>query len=120
MNRKFSENDYKEYLHGLIPSIWKLLPLYEEKNEYILDFIDSLLNFELYGVCEAIEDLPKNLWYTKVVATLEGIEKQLQGDFIDSSCIKNHKKFKREVFKMVGLVNKQLKQLEEGEEHGKI
>lgn len=112
MNRRLSEKDYIEYLINLIPSIFKLLPLYEERNKYLLDCIDSLLNFELYGASEAIGDLPKSLWYGKTVATLEGIEKLLrEGQLTDPSVEGNHKRFKREIFKITALIDKQIDHL---------
>src|SRR5690606_12842099 len=109
MNRGLSEKDYIEYLINLIPSIYKLLPLYEERNQFLLDNIDSLLNFELYGASEAIGDLPKAVWYGKTVTTLEGIEKSLkEGRLTDPELKDNHRRFKREIFKITTLIDKQI------------
>ncbi|MEK4025511.1 hypothetical protein [Sporosarcina sp. FSL W7-1283] len=114
MNRGLTERDYREYLINLIPSIFKLLPLYEEKNEYLIDFIDSLLHFELYGATEAIGDLPKGVWYGKTITTLEGIEKHLRQELSDPEYKDNHKRFKREIFKITALIDKQIDQLRGG------
>lgn len=111
MNRGLTEQEYREYLISLIPSIYKLLPLYEEKNVYLLDFIDSLLNFELYGASKSIGNLPKSRWYVKTICTLEGIEKQLQGEFRNPEHADNHKRFKREIFKITALIDKQIDEL---------
>lgn len=111
MNRGLTEQEYREYLISLIPSIYKLLPLYEERNEYLTDFIDSLLNFELYGASNSIGNLPKGKWYMKTICTLEGIERQLQGEFSDPEQGDNHKRFKREIFKITALIDKQIDEL---------
>lgn len=111
MTRGLSEKDYREYLINLIPSVYKLLPLYEEKNEYLIDFIDSLLNFELYGASAAIGDLPKSIWYSKTICTLEGIERHLLNESTNPDIKDNHRKFKREIFKITALIDKQIDQL---------
>lgn len=111
MTRQLSERDYREYLINLIPSIFKLLPLYEKRNEYLLEFIDSLLRFELYGMSESIGDLPKNIWYGKTINTLESIEKHLKSEFADPEYADNHKRFRREIFKITALIDKQINQL---------
>lgn len=111
MKQGLSEKDYREYLIDLIPSVFKLLPLYEEKNEFLIECIDSLLNFELYGASEAIGDLPKNVWYAKTVTTLEGIEKHLKSEFNNPDIGDNHKRFRREILKVTALIDKQIDQL---------
>lgn len=111
MNRGLTEKEYREYLIKLIPSIFKLLPLYEEKNEFLDECIDSLLCFELYGASESLGDLPKSIWYGKTINILEGIRKQLSTDFSDPSIADNHKRFKREILKMTNLIDKQIDQL---------
>lgn len=112
--RGFTEQEYLEYLNRLIPSVWKLLPLYEKENEFLADYIDSLLNFELYGASRSIGDLDKKLWYQKTVNTLEGIERNMREtpNFKNPKIEENHKRFKREVFKMTRMIAKQIKELE--------
>jgi len=110
MNKGLSEKDYREYLIGLISSIFKILPLYEEKNEHLKDYIDSLVNFELYGIKSEIEELPYHIWYQKTLGTLRGIEKQLI-ELSDPSVPENHKRIRREILKTTGLIDKQIDQL---------
>lgn len=110
MNRQFTEKDYREYLIELIPSIFKILGLYEEENEFLLDYIDSLLRFELYGASESIGELPKSKWYGKTTNKLEGIELHLRnGSNPDDT--EDHRKIKREVLGITNLIDRQIDHL---------
>lgn len=110
----FTKKEYLEYLHLLIPSVWKMLPLYEKENEFLAEYIDSLLNFELYGSSMAIGEMNKKLWYHKTVCTLEGIELKLKEnpEFNNPKIEENHKRFKREIFKITRMIAKQIKEIE--------
>jgi len=111
----FTLEDYREYLiNRLIPSIFKLLPLYEEENKFLRERIDSLLNFELFGLSETIGDLPKTGWYGETVNTLRGIEKQLRDnvEFRNPKVKANKDRFRREIFKMTALIDRQVNELD--------
>lgn len=95
---------YKDYLIGLKNMIFKILPLYEESSETLEEYLDSLC-FELYGLKHVIENLPHNEWHVKTLATLEAIKNEIPLDFDDT------KKIKKEVFKMLSLIDKQIDQL---------
>lgn len=113
--KDITERDYREYLINLIDTVFKILPLYEEKNEHLDEYMDSLLCFELYGVIEAIQNLPHQLWYVKTIATLEGVRKNLvnmddSGLSVDESA-DNHRRIRREILKTTALIDKQIDQL---------
>lgn len=110
MSKGFTERDYREYLIGLIPSVFKILHLYEEKNEFLSEYIDFLLEFELYGMSQAIGELPKSIWYGKTVGALEGILLQLDS-LSDPAIPDNHRKIKKAVLNTTNLIDKQIDRL---------
>lgn len=110
MSKGFTERDYRDYLIGLIPSVFKILHLYEEKNEFLSEYISFLLEFELYGVSQAIGDLPKSVWYGKAVGALEGILLQLDS-LSDPAIPDNHRKIKKAVLNTTNLIDKQIDRL---------
>lgn len=113
MTRQFSEKDYREYLIRLIPSVHKILYLYEERNEFILECMDSLLRFELYGASESIGNLPKSRWYGESVTKLEGIEKHIR-DGSNPDVEAEHERIRREILDIMNMINKQVDSLKGG------
>ncbi|GIN25582.1 hypothetical protein NSQ93_22775 [Bacillus sp. FSL W8-0445] len=94
------------YLNNLVNSIFKILPLYEEKNEGIEIYIDSLL-FELYGLDYAVS-VKHGYEYIALLSTLESTKRTVsKGD--------NKKTIKREVFKSINIVKNLIGKLEEDE-----
>lgn len=110
MIRGLTEKDYREYLIRLIPSIFKILHLYEEKNEFLDEYIGFLLEFELYGMSVAIGELPKSVWYGKTVGALESVLLQLES-LSDPDVPNNHKKIRKVVLNTTNLIDKQIDQL---------
>jgi len=100
---QISEKDYREYLIGLKNMTYKILPLYEEQNPHILDYIDSVCT-EIKGLKNLIENLPYGIWYVKTLATLEALK-------IESGMMDQKKKIKKEVFRILDVIDKQIDQL---------
>lgn len=94
------------YLDSLINNVFKILPLYEEKNVGIETYIESLL-FELYGLDEAIE-IKYSQEYLSILSILESIKKEV------SKKDSEKKTIKREVFKCISIIKNVLDRLKSG------
>lgn len=94
------------YLDALINSVFKILPLYEERNDGIQTYIESLL-FELYGL-DKVFDIKDSYEYVSVLSILESIKEEVAKE--------NSKKrvIKREVFKCINIIKNIIKRLEKG------
>ncbi|WP_144509967.1 hypothetical protein [Bacillus sp. FJAT-22090] len=99
---QITEKEYREYLIVLIPLVWKILPLYEEKNEHLVDYIDSVCT-EVKGIKKIIGSLPSRVWHDRVLAILEQLKEEVLLD--------QHKKIKKETFKITSLIDKQIDEL---------
>lgn len=95
-----TEKDYRNYLIDLKNRVFKILPLYEEKNDCLTEYIESVC-FELYGLRTLIGDLPHGLWYVKSLATLEQIK-------IETSVFGQNKMMKKEIFKILNTIDNQI------------
>lgn len=83
------------YLRSIVDSVFKILPLYEEKNEGLILYVESLLS-ELYGAQTSIQmrDVPD---YVSLLSTLEAVKADVAvGD--------NKPLVKRNVFKAINLI----------------
>lgn len=99
---QITEKEYREYLIVLIPLVWKILPLYEEKNEHLVDYIDSVCT-EVKGIKKIIGDLPSKIWHNRVLAILEQLK--------DEVLIDQHKKIRKETFRITNMIDKQIDEL---------
>lgn len=91
------------FLNSLTGKIFKILPL-KEKNDagyavHLEDYLESLL-IEIIGACDTFSELGDSAEFLTVVNTMQYIS---QNDVSVKVC-------KREVFKMIGLINKISKQ----------
>ena len=102
---KFTKKEYKLYLSNLIDSVFKILPLYEDENEFLNEYVESLLQFNLSNARELTEDFEVS-WYIETVTTLTNLKENLK-----NNSDLTHKKVKREVFKLTNLINKELEEL---------
>lgn len=84
------------YLDNLINSIFKILPLYEEKNEGIVSYVESLL-FEMYGL-EKTLPINQSYEYISLLSTIESLKKEIE------KRSDNKRVVKREVFKCISIV----------------
>lgn len=95
------------YLESVVNSIFKILPLYEEKNVGIQTYIESLL-FELEGLQEVIK-VEHSAEYLSLLFTLASVKKEI--DKPDSK----KQTIKREIFKCINIVKNMVGKLKEGE-----
>ena len=95
-----TEHSYREYLINLKDNIFKILPLYEEKSDTLVDYLSSLL-FKLEGMKHVIDELPHDIWYVDTLNVLQGIL-HLEADW------GKHKLVKSEVFCILRLIDKQI------------
>lgn len=97
-----NEHEYRQYLMTLIPLVWKILPLYEEKNEHLVDYIDSICT-EIKGLKKIIGNMPSKVWHDRSLAILEQLKEEV--------LIEQHKKIKKETFKITNMIDKQISEL---------
>lgn len=95
------------YLDTLISSVFKILPLYEEKNLGIETYVESLL-FELYSLDKVIK-IENSYEYISLLSTLESIKKNITNQDSEKKVIK------REVFKCISIIKNTIGKLENGE-----
>lgn len=93
------------YLQSTVDKIFKILPLYEEKNTTLYAYVESLI-LELKGFV-AVYGSVGVTEYISVISTLEGIQSMI-GDKGNQPIVK------REVFKCIETVNKIRDMLEGG------
>lgn len=87
------------YLETLKNRLFKIIPLFEENNEGIYKYIDSLL-FELYGMIYVVEGFEDNSMFLSLIATLESL--------LDESLVAEYNipLIRREVFKCLSIIKK--------------
>ncbi|MFS0643679.1 hypothetical protein [Siminovitchia sp. 179-K 8D1 HS] len=98
-----TEKTYKTYLIHLKDMVYKILPLFEEDNPHIYEYLDSVI-FEIVGLKDDISNLPHEHWYVKVLAILRAIESH-------SFTSEDQKKIKKEVFRMLSAIDKQIEEI---------
>lgn len=84
-----------DFLDGLVGKIYKILPLKEEDNFYLSDYLDSLL-IQLSGAFDMYPMLSKNDDYISIVNTVYYFSKNR---FTQKQC-------KREVFRCIDIIEK--------------
>lgn len=88
----------KLYIKKLKNRIFKILPLFEEKNEGIATYIDSII-YEVYGLQYVVEEEVKPL-----IISILSILKHFHDDSLKSDV--NIRQIKREVFHCLDLIEK--------------
>lgn len=95
------------YLNSVVNSVFKILPLYEEKNVGVDTYIESLL-FELYGLEESVA-IQHSYEYISLLSTLESVKKEISKEDSKKPTVK------REIFKCINVIKNMVGKLEEGE-----
>ncbi|MDS7057043.1 hypothetical protein NXG04_07070 [Klebsiella pneumoniae] len=93
------------YLNSVVNSVFKILPLFEEKNVGVDTYIESLL-FELYGLQEAV-NVEHSSEYISLLSTLESIRAEIGRENSRKATVK------REIFKCINIIKNMVGKLEE-------
>lgn len=98
----------KEYLIKTltksINDVFKILPLYEDKNDYLIVYIDSLL-FKLRGL--ELQNSEYKHDYYSILTILNSIKIEIKSKEYNNKPI-----IKREVFKSINIIKKIISKLE--------
>lgn len=93
------------YLNSVVNSVFKILPLFEEKNIGVDTYIESLL-FELYGLNESV-NVEHSYEYISLLSTLESVRAEIGKENSRKSTVK------REIFKCINIIKNMVGKLEE-------
>ncbi|UGO46279.1 hypothetical protein PQE74_gp196 [Bacillus phage vB_BanS_Chewbecca] len=93
------------YLNSVVNSVFKILPLFEEKNIGVDTYIESLL-FELYGLNEAV-NVEHSYEYISLLSTLESVRTEIGKEISRKATVK------REIFKCINIIKNMVGKLEE-------
>lgn len=101
-NRAYTDSSLslETFLKRTVNKIYKILPLKEEKNEFIIDYIETL-RIELMGATDTFPVLKNDYDYISVINTI---------NYLISNLVDVHV-CKREVFKMLAMLNHKIEQL---------
>lgn len=95
------------YLSTVVNSVFKILPLYEEKNIGVGTYVESLI-FELDGLQDVVS-IDNSYEYISLLSTLASVKREVLNDDGKKAIIK------REVFKCINIIKNMVGKLEEGE-----
>lgn len=102
--RQINYKEYVDYLTTMQKSIFKILPLYEEHNAYLNEYVKDLYD-EINNVLETIDCMPNGAWYCTSRATLKILRQEV--------CLKdNHKSIKKKVLHICKLIKIQIQDIE--------
>ena len=98
---------FANYFKFLIGRVWKILPMNEEENIHLKDYMESLQR-ELIGNMNLVESLKYDGYFITLLNKIEFL--------INKEC--EHSVLRKEVFECVDLINKlQSKYFDEGDNH---
>lgn len=109
MSIPFKSPIFSDYFNSLVDRIYKILPLFEEKNEGLFVYVQSLI-YELNGLYWVVDSIRSNGDYLTLLSTLESISDDVMIQEEGS-----HAVVKREVFKCLEVVKKIKTTSESGE-----
>ncbi|WP_437132666.1 hypothetical protein [Bacillus atrophaeus] len=89
------------YFNFLKSRIFKIIPLLEEENKGISNYISSLL-FELYGVQHSIDSVKDSSDYVSILSTLESIQINISSDDYNFQIVR------KELFKTLTTIEKMI------------
>lgn len=103
-NTSIDIKTYKNHLVVLKNQIWKIIPLSQANNPYVLDYIETLTR-EVFGLAYVIVDLPHDIWYATTLSTLQAMVHDPYNPEED------FRKIKKDVFKVLNLMDKELRRM---------
>ena len=102
-NYNVTKKEYMDYLCVLRNNVFKILPLYEENNEYLEMYICDSINRLIY-LKEIVSELDNGFWYIEICCELENLY-----DLI--STIK-HSDLRRRILYMTNLITNEINECE--------
>lgn len=95
------------YLNGVVDSVFKILPLYEEKNTGIELYVESLLKglFELDKVIK----IEHSFEYISLLTIVKAVQTEVTSEESQKKIVK------REVFNSINTIKKLISKIEESE-----
>lgn len=96
---KVTQKEYVDYLSVLRSGIFKILPLYEENNEYLEMYINDSINKLIY-LKEIVSELDDGFWYVDLCCELESLH-----DLISTI---RHSELRRKVLYMTNLISSEI------------
>lgn len=94
-----------DYLTTLVDRTFAVLCLYEEENEGLFKYIQSLI-YELNGLKGIVEEIKTNADFITILATFESLSE-------DALFFDNHEVFRREVLKCITIIKRIRKRIRE-------
>lgn len=102
--RTINYKEYTDYLMTMQKSIFKILPLYEENNVYLNEYVKDLYD-EIDNVLETIESMPNGAWYFTSKSALKILINEVRLE-------DNHKSIKKKVLHICKLIRIQIEDIE--------
>lgn len=98
-------DEYVETLDKLIGSVYQILPLFEEKNEHLADYIYSLVAVDLIGAHRMSKSTyDSERWFNTASHVLLGLEYNLETI--------EHKQLRKQIFRVTNLLDSEKKRVE--------
>jgi len=103
--RNLHLQEYIDYLEVIQDSVFKILPLYEEKNIYLEDYVSDLY-YEVMHVLDIIDIMPNGAWYPTTLTGLNFLLKTVNQE-------NKHKIVRKKVLYMTNLIANHLSSIKE-------
>lgn len=106
-----TNQDYIDYLANLKNRIFKILPLCEENDPHITEYIGSTL-IETKGLFDIIPSSKTSVWHIRVVAVLSAISNNYSTEQLHDPLI--HKKvIRREILNSLNTIDREIEYYQE-------
>lgn len=100
---KVTKKEYVDYLLVLRNGVYKILPLYEENNEYLERYVSDSINKLIY-LKEIVSELADGFWYIDLCCELESLY-----DLVSTI---RHSELRRKVLYMTNLITAEINECE--------
>jgi len=98
-------NEYRDYLKTIQGVIFQILPLYEDRNKFLVNYVSDTYS-EVEHVLDIIDIMPNGAWYPSALSGLRILKKEVAKE-------NNHYAVKKKVLHLTGLIQKQIESIEE-------
>lgn len=98
-NYNITNKEYIDYLVTLRNSIFKILPLYEEKSEYLSMYISDTVDKLIY-LKYIVPTLIDGYWYVETCCEIERLEHEINSI--------GHSELRRKVLNMTNLISSEI------------